>query len=329
MCASKAPHVHLISEEQQMSKSNVAKDEFYNEVVDLIEQARKSVHFYSISCCFGFYSFGVKNFERVLIAIKNRIKLKISGEFLDVRVLIKIDGDNPMDVYAAQRLASLQEKYAHTGDGGKPRKIFGELIENSIIQFLIIDGERVLSSNTQEEQYNEDLDLVLNISQNGVLFDKDDDKDKFSQLSSIFASSWEVAIPLEAKQPRFSRRQLRFILESYTGIRPAKTEREFVLMLLGYLKGQIDPSMIDVEATLVDSRIDLLVGPEPHTERSGVEVKFKPTDNDIDQIVGQLRKYRNKVVDLILVVGAPDFTPKGRARLLKELTEIDVPLIEC
>ena len=33
---------------------------------------------------------------------------KISGHFLDVRALVKVDHDNPIDVYAAERLAQLE-----------------------------------------------------------------------------------------------------------------------------------------------------------------------------------------------------------------------------
>jgi hypothetical protein len=133
---------------------------------------------------------------------------------------------------------------------------------------------------------------------------------------------------LEEKKPRFSRRKLRYILETYSGVRPANTERELQLMLAGYLKAKVDPSTIDVEAMTVDTRIDLLVGPKPHSQRSGVEIKFKPADKDIDGIVGKLRNYRPNVGDLVLVVGAPDFTPPGRSRLIAELHQIDVALIE-
>ena len=311
-----------------MSKAKVDKNEFYSRVIQLLEQANKSVHFYSISCCFGFYSFGIKNFEHVLASIRDRVKLKILGKYLDVRVMVKIDPDNSMDVYAAERLASLQERYAHAGENGQKRDIFRELTESSTIQFLIIDDERVLASNIQEEQYNEDLDLVLNVSQPGLEFERDDDKEEFQRLDKLFESAWDVAIPLEQKKPRFSRRRLRSTLESYSGIRPANSEREFQLMLMGYLKGQIHPSIIDAEATLVDTRIDLLVGPKPHAQRSGIEIKFKPTDRDVDGIVGKLRNYRQNVDDLVLVVGAPDFTPQGRRRLAAELKAINVPLIE-
>ncbi|MFA4987510.1 MAG: hypothetical protein WC712_13085 [Candidatus Brocadiia bacterium] len=311
-----------------MSKTKVEKNEFYSRVIQLIGQATKSVHFYSISCCFGFYSFGIKNFEHVLTSIRDRVKLKRLGKYLDVRVMVKIDPDNPMDVFAAERLASLQAKYAHTGEDGRRREIFRELTEPSTIQFLVTDGEHVLASNVQEEEYNEELDLVLNVSQPGMEFEKDDDKDEYKRVDTLFESAWNVAIPLEQKKPRLSRGRLRSILQRYSGIRPANTEREFQLMLMGYLKGQIHPSIIDAEATIVDTRIDLLVGPKPHAQRSGIEVKFKTGDSDVNGIIGQLRNYRQNVEDLVLVVGAPEFSPQGRSRLVAELNAIDVALIE-
>jgi len=180
----------------------------------------------------------------------------------------------------------------------------------------------------QDEQYNDDLDLVLNVSQSAEEFDKDDDSVESQRLSALFERDWAVAIPLEQNKPRFTRRKLRSILESYSGIRPANSEREFQLMLMGYLKREIHPSIIDAEAPIVDTRIDLLVGPKPHAKRSGIEIKFKAADKDVDAIVGKLRNYRQNVEDLVLVVGLPEFTPQGRSRLVAELKTIDVPLIE-
>jgi hypothetical protein len=67
---------------------------------------------------------------------------------------------------------------------------------------------------------------------------------------------------------------------------------------------------------------------KPHHERSAIEIKFEPTDSAIDAIVGQLLNYRSNYGDLILVVGAAKYSPKGRSRLVSELRKMDVPLIE-
>lgn len=316
-------------EEAGLTKQSVSKTDFYKNVIDLVNQATKSVQFYSISCCWGFYSYGIKNFEQVLSAIRERAKLKVGGKYLDVHVLVKIDADNPMDVFAADRLATVQGKLGKlTGEDGTTRPIFRELIEASTVQFLITDGVRALVSDQQHERFNEDMGLVLNVSEDGLKFDKDDDPAEFQRLLDMFNSGWLSGIDLQEKAPRFTRRQLRFVLEGYTGVQPATDERELQLMLTGYLKGQVHQSIIDFEAMMVDTRIDLLVGPKPHHTRSGIEIKFKPEDRHIDVIVGKLRNYRDNYGDLVLVVGAPQFTPKGKQRLLLELRTLDVPMIE-
>jgi hypothetical protein len=43
-------------------------------VLRLAAQASWSFRFYPISCCFGFYSDRVKNFEQVLTSIGDRVK---------------------------------------------------------------------------------------------------------------------------------------------------------------------------------------------------------------------------------------------------------------
>jgi hypothetical protein len=312
-----------------MAKINVDKNDFYKRAMELIADATKSVHFYSVSCCWGFYSFGVKNFEQMLLAILERSKFRIGGKYLDVRVLVKVDADNPMDVFAVERLAAVQGKLGKlTGEGGATRNIFRELTESAAVQFLIVDGERILSSESQQEWFNENLSLVLNVSQPGKLFEQEDDEKEFHRLEKLFEAGWNSGFALVEKAPRFSRRQLRYILESYSGVQPAKTERELQLLITGYLKREIDHSIIDFEAMVVETRIDLLIGPKPNAQRSGVEIKLKPEDKDIDGIVGKLRNYRTNYSDLVLLVGLAEFTPRGRQRLLTELRSIDVPLIE-
>lgn len=312
-----------------MTKVSVDKNDFYKKVIEMVDGAKISVHFYSISCCWGFYSFGVRNFEQVLHAIRERAKFRVMEKYLDIRVLVKVDEDNPMDVFAADRLASVQASLGGlTGQRGITRNIFRELIELSTVQFIIVDGDRVLSSNIQHQQFNEELELVLNVSQPGTEFEKEDDQAEFARLAKTFETGWASGIALEEKTPRLSRLRVRYILQSYRGVVPAKTERELQLMLTGYLKGQIHQSIIDFEAMVVGTRIDLLVGPKPHHERTGIEIKFEPGDGDIDGIVGQLRNYRTTYGDLILVVGAAKYSPKGHSRLVSELKKIDVPLIE-
>jgi hypothetical protein len=234
-----------------------------------------------------------------------------------------------MDVFAVDRLAAVQAKLGNlTGEDGVTRNIFRELTESAAVQFLIVDSERILSSESQQEWFNENLSLVLNVSQHGKLFEQEEDEKEFRRLEKLFEDGWNSGFALVEKTPRFSRRQLRYILESYSGVQPAKTERELQLLITGYLKREIDHSIIDFEAMMVDTRIDLLIGPKPNAQRSGVEIKLKPGDKDIDSIVGKLRNYRTNYSDLVLLVGLAEFTSRGRQRLLTELRSIDVPLIE-
>lgn len=143
-----------------------------------------------------------------------------------------------------------------------------------------------------------------------------------------FAAGWDSGFLLEENKPRLPRRQIRHILESYSDVRPARHERELQLLLTGYLKAQVHNAIIDFEAMMVDSRIDLLIGPKPHHERTGVEIKFRPNDGDINRIVGQMRKYRTNHADLFLVVGSAEFSSSGRHQLVSELREINVHLID-
>lgn len=174
-----------------MTIATVKKEEFYPQLITMMNEARRSVHFYSISCCFGFYSYGLKNFKNIYSAIEDRLKKRFDGRYLDVRVIVKIDPDNPMDIYASGRLASLEGRFSNTADSESTREVFRELVggpgEVEMIQFAIVDGERILVSGKQEEEYNEDLDLVLNISQAGSIFDADDDEKSLDRYKLISA----------------------------------------------------------------------------------------------------------------------------------------------
>lgn len=315
-----------------MAKQPVEKESFYLELVNMMDQARQSMHFYTISCCFGFYSKGLSNFERVLLAIRDGLRRIVTGRYLDVRVLVKIDHDNPVDTYAAERLAQLESRYRHTGDIDADRNVFRELGRElkqfKPLQFLIIDGHDILLSAIQEEVYNEDLDLVLNKSQRGVRFERDDDVQEFQEHESIFTETWDKCSPLDVEVKYVSRRKLRYFLERYRGTHRAKNERDLHLLLTGYLQGLFDPSIVDLETAVGGTRIDLLVGRRPQHRRHGIEVKFQPDNKAIHEIVGQIRDYRKEYEDLVLIVGQPKYTTQRRQDLISELNEIDVGLIE-
>lgn len=315
-----------------MSKQPIEKQDFYPELISMMDQAQNAIHFYSISCCFGFYSKGLANFEKVFLAIRDRLSKIHAGRYLDVRILIKIDHENPIDTYAAERLAQLESRYAHTGDENYDRNVFRELSSEvpsfEAVQFLIVDGNNILISETQEEIYNEELDLVLNKSQRGKMFEKSDYSDEFGRYERLFEKTWNESAPLDIEVRYVSSRKLRYFLERYKGVHRAKNERDLHLLLTGYLQGLFDPSIVDFEATVGATRIDLLVGRRPHHLRHGIEVKFQADNNAINGIVGQIRDYRKEYEHLILIVGQPKYTPQKRLDLVNELKEIDVGLIE-
>src|SRR6266576_1130483 len=110
-----------------MSKATIEKQEFYPTLIGLMQEAKRSIHFYTISGCFGFYSRGLSTFENVVLTIRDGLSRITSRRYLDVRVLVKIDHENPIDVYAANCLAQLESRFVHTGDREDGRNIFRRL----------------------------------------------------------------------------------------------------------------------------------------------------------------------------------------------------------
>ena len=295
----------------------------------MLERAQESVRFYSVSCCFGFYSYGLKNFEKVLLSFKSALQRRFRGRYLDFETIVKVDPDNPIDIYAAVRLADLEKRFARTGSDGY-RQIFKKVIGTGTIdtQFMIIDGRHVLVSGAQSEVYNDDLDLVLNISQPGYKFEKDENSSKFSELDNLFNKAWIESVPLDVQVPEVSRRKLRFILENLKGIKTTKSEREFQILLYGALQVHFIPAIVDFEVPNLSTRIDLLVGQGPTPKRHGLELKYKPDDSAINGIIGQIEGYRDQYEDVYLVVAFPEYSPSNRMRLLQKFNEMKVTLIE-
>lgn len=312
-----------------MTKRIIEQEEFYPELIELMGTARKSIALYTISCCFGFYSHGLKNFENVYLAIRDCLSKIISRHYLDVKVLVKVDYDNPIDIFAAERLAQLESRYSHTGKVDSERNVFRELgAEATTVQFLVVDDGTMLISEIQEEFYNEELDLVLNKSQKGIIIAEDDDVKTFANYQKLFSKTWNASSFLDVEVSHVSRRKLKFILEKYEGARYINSERELQLILAGYLQGNFDQSIVDLELPLGGTRIDLVVGPRPHNKRHGIELKYHPTNKNVDEIVGQIRNYRKEYEHVVLIVYQPKYTAQRRRDLSNELKQIDVALIE-
>ena len=56
-----------------MAKLSIDKTDFYSQSIRMIEESQRSVRFYSISCCFGFYSEGLETYGNVLLAIRHAL----------------------------------------------------------------------------------------------------------------------------------------------------------------------------------------------------------------------------------------------------------------
>lgn len=302
--------------------------QFYSNLIDLIAHAEKSVHLYSVSCCFGFYTHGLSNFEQVYQSIKRALSKCPSDRYLDVRVLVKVDRDNPIDMYAAERLLDLQKRYVRL-PGISGRNVFRELPKRCrAIQFAIVDGCEFLGSEIQEESFNEDLDLLLNTSAPGKRFTSEDNEKEFTKFTHLFETQWSKCARLSVPTSQISIRRLKYYLNRFIRFQNIKTEREFQLVLLGYLQGQYDPSLIDIEVSKGATRIDLLIGQRPQNERIGIEVKFGMEDGAIQRTIGQIREYRTEYAEVILVCGNPRYSKQRRRFLVDELSEINVSLVE-
>lgn len=316
-----------------MSQRQIEKQAFYPTLIETISSAESSVLLYSVSCCFGFYSFGLRCFEEVLTVLKDRLGARPNRRYLDVRAVLKIDSRNEIDMYAIGRLARLERLFEDTGDSDRRREVFREVLILSddvekLVQFVLVDGKTALISESQDEQYVADLDLVLNKAQNGVLFDSKEDPAQFSNLQKAFEDAWVNGRRLDVTVPQLSMRRLLHVLKSYRIGSNIGSERDFQLILTGFVQGEFHPAIVDMEAVVVESRVDLLVGPHPHHERVGIEVKWLPKDQDIDRIVGQIRKYRRSIKELVLVAGRPQFSPQQQLRLKQELSECNVEYVE-
>jgi hypothetical protein len=314
-----------------MSKTEIKKEDFYKTLVDLMSHANKSVHFYSISCCYGFYSSGLKTFESVYLAIRERLSKRVSGRYLDVRILVKIDKDNPMDTYAMERLAFLENQFSHTSNDEHKRTVFKQLIldgrPNENVQFIIIDDEKILLSKVQDESFNLDLDLVLNKSEAGSLFSKEDHHEDFQVQKQLFEDKWKSSSPLDIEIKQVSKRRLKYALEKFTISGYEKGEREVQLVLSGYLRGRIGLP-VNLETPVGKNRIDLTVGLGPMINRHAIEVKFKPDNNAIKEIIGQMENYRKEFENLFLVICKPQYNQEARSDLNVAIAKNDVILFE-
>ncbi len=309
--------------EEFMTKVFIEKKNIYAEIIQLIEQSQRSVRFYSISCCFGFYSEGLVTYEKVLLAIKNALLRKV-----DVKILAKVDYNNLIDVYAARCFAVIEMK--ETGLIHQDGLIFRELgIGAEKRQFLVADQQRILRTSFQEDVPNETLDLVLNPVEGGTLYGVSDDPNEFNKDLADFKKIWENSPPLQVEAKPVSRNIVRLFLRRWTAIPETKNEYELGQLLTGYLHGMFSRPYITVKMSESADRIEILVRNQRRHERYGVEFKLKPDNEYADEIVGKLADSQEQYDGgFELVIVHPKYTPEKGRQLRERLSKIDIGLIE-
>jgi hypothetical protein len=306
-----------------MTKMIIDKGNFYSQSIKLIEESKKSVRFYSISCCFGFYSEGLETYGKVLLAIRHAL-----GRVVDINVLTKVDHDNPIDVYAARRFAEIE--IALSGDAQQDGRIFRELNSDAEqIQFIIVDDRSILLTSFQKENIDENLHLVLNKVEGGVLFESSDDPMQFRRYSSLFADAWSKSPPLQVDVRPVSRTMLRSFLLRWTAMPDTRNEQELVQLLMGYLQDLFSPRNVTIRPAATGNRIEILVRNRRRYERYGIEIKIKPDGAYADEIVKRLADSQEEYDGgFELLVVRPGYTSDKRTSLREQLGKIDVGLIE-
>lgn len=307
-----------------MTKISIEKKYVYPEIIRLIAASQKSVYFYSISCCFGFYSEGLETYKKVLLAIQNAL-----GRKIDVKILAKVDYDNLIDVYAARRFAEVEIGFTQRihQDG----VIFRELgIDAEKRQFLIVDRQRILLTNFQEKDVpDETLDLVLNPVDDGTVYEARDDSVEFNKFLADFLEIWENSPPLQVDAKPVSRNMVRSRLRRWTAIPDMKNELELGQLLTGYLGANFSRLNVTVGKSVNANRIEILVRNRRRHERYGIELKLNPDDEYVTQILKKLTDSQEEYDGgFELLVVHPKYTPEKRKLLREQLSKIDIGLIE-
>lgn len=128
--------------------------------------------------------------------------------------------------------------------------------------------------------------------------------------------------------PRIPRAKLKYVLEQYKGARHAKNERELQLHVAGFLDGQFTPANVSFEIPVGSTRVDLTLGTGATVERQAIELKIGTTNEQLDDLTGKMRRYREEFGDLILCIARPGYSEQRRVPFVREMTNISVPVIE-
>lgn len=303
------------------SPIEVSSDDFYHEMNRLITQAKKSVWFYSVSACFGFYSKGIHVFENMIKALKD--KSEIRHPKYDVRCLVKVD-DNGIDLFAADHLRPLNKKR----DIVRQTKA---LTESDNVQFILIDIDtdtpKLLYSNIQESRKTDILGISINKLAGGVFYNYNcESVDRFKK---VFDTKWSESIGLTEVVKELYVNRVMNLIRDFDAPQSPTNEACISHNLASYFRGNLGSDIVETERPCLDGRVDIVVG---YAERGkkcvGIEVKYGINKQAMDSVIGQATKYKDACEKVIVYSVYPKYTqPEGR-RFKKRLEEGDIIYIE-
>jgi|APMed6443717190_1056831.scaffolds.fasta_scaffold27709_2 hypothetical protein len=299
----------------------IGSKNFYYEMIRLIKSAKKSVWFYSVSACFGFYSKGVHVFEDMIKELQHKIDTRIPE--YDIKCLIKVD-NHGIDLFSADHLRFLN----------KDREIVKQitsLSENENYQFLLIDIEtdspKLLYSNIQESRKTEILKITINELSGGVYFDfKCETFDKFINL---FNTKWDQGSSLDNTVKDFYYDRVKKLIHDFDAPRCPLKEVCISHNLASYLRGNLGSDMVETELACPNGRIDIVIGHADEKKKIvGVEVKYSLSQDKIDAVVGQATKYKDVCDNVIVYSVSPKYEHSEAVRFRKNLKKNGIEIIE-
>jgi hypothetical protein len=299
----------------------IGSKNFYYEMTQLIKSAKKSIYFYSVSACFGFYSKGVHVFENMIKELK--IKADTRVPLYDIKCLVKVD-DNGIDIFAANHLSFLNK------DKEVVRQI-KSLNENENVQFIIIDIDtdtpKLLYSNIQESRRTEILGININELSGGVYYDcKCAEFDKFINL---FNTKWNQQIGLDSIVKVLYSNQIKRLIRDFDVPTCPLNELCVSHNLASYLRGLFGSEMVETEHPCSDGRIDIVIGHAGDKKKIlGIEVKYNLDKNKIDAVIGQASKYKEACDNVIVYSVYPKYTKAEAGRFMKLLEDNGIEIIE-
>lgn len=285
--------------------------DFYSLLMDRLERPWHTVDIYSISACFGFYSRGLKVFSGVLSAMRRALTNPEPYRTETIRLLVKAE-DHLIDGFGIQRFHEHLEPV-----GMEIRRLERPHRRDDYVQFVLFDDDEVIFTKTQRGYRDEALGLGVNeLAPAKVGQDASNDVSRHRRL---FDQYWSQSGPFDFPRiPTLPQLELLLTAAFPVEYRPERQEREYEDQLFWLLHGVCDPQLIHRQYTFGTSRIDLVLG-TPNIRLLAIEVKLATDDeNALNRLVGQVRKYRALVRDVLVVLVGPNISPNKLGSLRRE-----------